>query len=196
MLILFIFLSAALSPGMKGVRSNTSSLPVFCTQARAKIFQIEFAHLEVGAVQYLMNRLSASLCRELQHPRWKYFITSVHSFPQLQTISCLSQKSVLSRTCFILHREFWKSTREDGKLAQGFRGMQASCVSLYGFVSQGGSQGGPVGDPLRNLLSMQMWGFHSRPTESDHLGLEPVHLNLYQATQVILAPANIYKLWL
>lgn len=43
-----------------------------------------------------MNRLSLLLCREPPRPRWKYFTTSVHSFPELQTISCFSQQSILA----------------------------------------------------------------------------------------------------
>lgn len=39
-------------------------LPVFCTQVRVKIFQTEFALLEVGTVRYLMDWLSPSLQRE------------------------------------------------------------------------------------------------------------------------------------
>ena len=43
-----------------------------------------------------MNRLSLLLCREPPCPRWKYFTTSVRSFPELQTISCFSQQSILA----------------------------------------------------------------------------------------------------
>lgn len=100
-------------------RSNTGSHSVFCMQARAKIFQIEFALLEVGTVHNLMNRLSLLLCQEPQHPRWKYYTTSVRPFPQLQTISCLSQKSMLGRICFIRNpgkvqerKESWHKSSE------------------------------------------------------------------------------------
>lgn len=83
--------------------SNTSSLPVFCTQVRVKISQMKCALLEVETVLCLMDRLLPLLRWEPQHPRWKYLTTLEH-----RTFSCPSQKSVLGRTYMILCQECWR----------------------------------------------------------------------------------------
>ena len=127
---------------LKWERANTGSLPVFCTQARAKIAQIEFALLEVGTVHNLMNRLSLLLCREPPRPRWKYFTTSVHSFPELQTISCFSQQSILASS-FI--RNPWKIPGKKGSWHKSSEGCRHP------------------GFPPRAVVPNLLGQFHGRP---------------------------------
>ena len=163
MLIMFIFLSAALSWN-ESEGDLTQAPSPSSARRRGLIFQIEFALLEVGTVHNLMNRLSLLLCREPQHPRWKYYTTSVHPFPQLQTVSQLPLTEEHPGQDFILHQESWKNTREERKLAQVFREMQESWVSFQGFVSQGGFQGNlgicetcRSGDSTTDLLNQIIW---------------------------------------